>query len=391
MSQIHIKEESRVSTAIRHILPSLLFISLVVETGFRTSWIRSGGHAFQDGDWLINYSAGFIRRGLFGSLILSLHLSSQSTLYLLLIFQLLCYVILACALISFLERQSYSWPSLAIVLSPAAFMFIFLDQAGAFRKEIILYASLSLLYFVTTSKRNPQFYLIPSILLYVLGVFSWDGIAFLAPMVVVAFFALKDQNFISVKQKYFYSSIVILTSFLGLVVSVFFKGGATEAEVICSGLRLNHGFSRQICDLGGGNGAIVAIGWPTSKYINDTIHSFPAYFVYLLFLALAMLPFYLFFGKPFLNRSWKYFLLLTPLFILAIDYGRWISLFVICLILLSMIENQEIQSKINLHPIFYLIFIFCWGFQHFFNHFVFLNLIAKFWAISTGAWYPPHY
>ena len=114
---------------------------LVIQYGAQ---VHAGGHPWKTGDWLINYSDGFIRRGLSGSLTLisaqKLSIDLKWTTFALQagIFSIL---------ITFILREFWKFKetpkSIFILLSPAfIFMFWINDPSVAFRKEIIIYLSL---------------------------------------------------------------------------------------------------------------------------------------------------------------------------------------------------------------------------------------------------------
>jgi hypothetical protein len=109
------------------------------------------------GDWLINYSGGFVRRGLPGELILrtasALHLSAA---YEILALQFSLYCITFYVVWKLLENSKWSLWMIFLLLSPATFGFTVLDPYGGFRKEIIYFAVLSILLLpLADPRKNP--------------------------------------------------------------------------------------------------------------------------------------------------------------------------------------------------------------------------------------------
>ena len=95
------------------------------------------------GDWLINYSGGFVRRGLTGSFALaatSLHVPPTVVI---LCLQLSLYVVVFTAVWVLLRKVRWTVPLLALVFSPATLQFPLMDPNFAFRKEILFFALLS--------------------------------------------------------------------------------------------------------------------------------------------------------------------------------------------------------------------------------------------------------
>ena len=129
---------------------SLSFLWYLVFIAAFTAWIGilqlSHPNGWTPGDWLINYKGGFVRRGLSGELILVagrvLHVSPLLGAMLLpLLFYGVTYYT-AGQLFALSGRELWEW---AALLSPATLAFPVLDPTGAYRKEVIFLASLGLL------------------------------------------------------------------------------------------------------------------------------------------------------------------------------------------------------------------------------------------------------
>lgn len=101
------------------------------------------------GDWLINYSGGFVRRGLLGAGAFSLqHYLGLPSLWTILLLQWSLYatvlVVLWRVLQGFETGRLTSWWVAAFLLSPATLAFPVLDPPFAFRKEILLFALMAI-------------------------------------------------------------------------------------------------------------------------------------------------------------------------------------------------------------------------------------------------------
>lgn len=94
---------------------------------------------------------------------------------------------------------------------------------------------------------------------------------------------------------------------------------------ICESVRARHLGGENICA-----GGISALDWTMSQSIDYVARSFPMYYNYLPLFLLAVLPFL---TTEWFRRQWPWFLLLflgtLPLYVIAIDYGRWIHILVI--------------------------------------------------------------
>lgn len=126
-----------------HRLPALVAglvcLAALFSAGLQTLAVfRAGGDAYRVGDWLINYSGGFVRRGFFGQIaLLEGQLLPGTLLPLLLLIQLTLYG----ALLWFgfhLARPHLAVRSSSVflLLSPATFLFESLNPES-FRKELL--------------------------------------------------------------------------------------------------------------------------------------------------------------------------------------------------------------------------------------------------------------
>ena len=100
----------------------------------------SGPHAYITLDWLINYSGGFVRRGISGVLVDALaSIGGWAPVTVATLVQLAVYAVF-CALLLRLTAQQSSWSTLLLVLSPLMLAFPVADPSAMLRKEILHYA-----------------------------------------------------------------------------------------------------------------------------------------------------------------------------------------------------------------------------------------------------------
>lgn len=103
---------------------------------------ESGGDSWRVGDWLINYSGGFVRRGLFGALLhglaRGLQLAPMSTIYIVLWTQVGLWLAFVSASLFLLRRNLASgwWGAALVCACPATLWFEAYHQNG-FRKELL--------------------------------------------------------------------------------------------------------------------------------------------------------------------------------------------------------------------------------------------------------------
>ncbi len=102
------------------------------------------GSGWAIGEWLTNYSAGFIRRGLVGEVVLLLGRASGIQLvWIVFGIQVAVYLIFLWCVYRLTEELQWGWMVAALLLSPATLGFIVLDPPNGFKKEILLFAALA--------------------------------------------------------------------------------------------------------------------------------------------------------------------------------------------------------------------------------------------------------
>jgi hypothetical protein len=119
----------------------LLFVATVSTVyGFLNARRGSG---WVIGEWLTNYSAGFIRRGLVGEVVLLLGRASGINLvWIVFGIQVAVYLTFLWCVYRLTEGLRWGWMVAALLLSPATLGFIVLDPPNGFKKEILLFAAL---------------------------------------------------------------------------------------------------------------------------------------------------------------------------------------------------------------------------------------------------------
>src|SRR5262245_21145931 len=101
--------------------------------------------AWITGDWLINYSDGFVRRGLIGEIGRQLHSSAAiDPIWVVVICKAFCYATMCASLLLLGARRKIGLIEIAILLSPALLPFEINDPLGSGRKEIVLLALFTL-------------------------------------------------------------------------------------------------------------------------------------------------------------------------------------------------------------------------------------------------------
>jgi|GEM_PF-4974909 len=112
-------------------------------------------------DWLVNYSGGFVRRGLGGEIFINLsHVTGVPANILVLSAQLFSSACFYCCFWFFLARVRIDWSIMLLIGSPAFFLLPALDDIVGARKEVLLFAIFGIWLIITQTllptKRQAQ-------------------------------------------------------------------------------------------------------------------------------------------------------------------------------------------------------------------------------------------
>jgi len=313
---------------------------------------------FDLGEWLINYEAGFVRRGLFGEFILHfLNLKEPFAGYVILFVQIGLYLTLIIFLFNFVRERLFSWSSLALCFSPAVGLFIF-ENYGITRKELLGLASLIIL--AIAGRRSEHRYGLATwaaIALFAASCFSSEINALLLPSFLYVLY-ISNENQQNLTRYRLQKLSLVGISLVSFCLSVWFHGNAKIAEKICADV-VSHGFSKEIC-----NGS-AAIDWlaVSVREVGPMIQDqFPLYFGYIPLIFLAIFPIVL---TPWFRYYYRWTLacviFIAPLYVIALDYGRW-TFMLVTEIVIMIIATKEVKIENKFWNKFTSpLFIFGWG------------------------------
>jgi len=299
------------------VLMSLLLVHYAAQ-------VASGGHAWKTGDWLINYSGGFIRRGLSGALSISIaETLSVNVKWVTFLIQAGFFTAFVWLTLKEFHQFKRDSKSVLLLLSPAfAFMFWINDPAVAFRKEICIYLALIFLLKAFQKSEVKSLWYWSS-----LGTFAYAGLSheitvFFLPFFCFAIFNHYGLTRSSVKSIAQYVVPFLIVSVGVLLLSFYYKGSEQSMNAICASLQ-PYDLKTDICD-----GAISWLKYD-AKFGFDRVNELGAtvWFNYLVLATFSMAPLLFLKGD-------KYFwmmvvaggLFMLPLFMVAVDYGRFISM-----------------------------------------------------------------
>jgi hypothetical protein len=298
------------------------------------------------GDWLLNFKAGFIRRGLSGCLILGLSdlINLEPNIAVALI-QLICFLTYMVILFSLIRRKKINAWFLLMLLSPAALLFPVMDDYVVGRKELILFFLFAVYVLCLEKKvlRTNLVILLFSLALMVATLFH-ELIFFYIPYFVIAAY-LKSK--IDDKPFYFSKIVFIILGPLIAMAALLLYGKEINSQIICAGFA-ERGFPDAIC------GGILK--YPVKYEIVYGAEEGNYILNYVFALLLGLIP-YVFFIRELkhpivtLRKFFFGFLFLLvfslPLFVYAVDWGRWINIHFILLLFTSLFLLKDKVKNIQ--------------------------------------------
>ena len=321
-------------------LYSALFCAYYVFVINRIVSFNISNDGFRFGDWLINYSQGFVRRGLLGNIFIVLKTSFNVPLVLSLsIFEGLALAFVFYFVWSLIVSKPHNvWLTL-LVFSPIGFFYTLNEFRYAGLKEILFIAFLGLVYYFKEYPiKSFQFALL--IALWMTVIFSHEGlIFFIGYPIAILFLATKSRQGIKAKIITFVSSSAVSAAIIYL-----FGFAKSNSQALCQKLLEFGEVASSAC-----SGSIKWLQFDTKFGMQYVAHALNARFlsVYIFFaliaLALGFLTVRSSFGDKrkiyvFLLLSW---LLACPLFAIGTDWGRWIYIHSTSIMILLLILRKD--------------------------------------------------
>ena len=345
------------------ILSLFIYAHIVISTRILHVGL-TGGHNWATGEWLINYGGGFVRRGLSGALILLLPLNPKLLLILLSAFLLILVTFVYTIMIWSFLKLKHDFYLILLMINPAGLLFIAWDQNVYIRKEWLGYVLLILLILnIERFKSIKLEYFI--IIVFNISIFCSEVVAAFVPVI----FILLRNSVSKTRMKIPAARIFFLiTSAITLTTVTVFHGSKLNSMEVCNTL-VTHGFDpNKNC-----NGAIGTLGYSILEAVSHFKTDFPGYLMYIPLAILGSIPIAL--TKWHRNNRrlvLSAILGVFPLFFIAWDYGRWISIVVTELTIIIVLTNYLSKeytpgkhvSKINVWHKLLVSFYLLWGLGH---------------------------
>ena len=358
--RIKFKKESN---KLEKFLTFYFFILIIIGSIFNLLKNKTYYNIWTIGEWLINYQGGFVRRGLFGSIIYKLsHIFNLSPIVIIHISTLLFFVSFL-----YLLKDSKKYFSTVFLFSPIVSLAPLLGNYLV-RKDvsgIVAYAICTNL--IIKNNKFPNFLLVN--LISCLSILNHESYVFYSvPSLLLLHFA-SSQNTLESKDNFSKTCkaiIFILPTVIVTLIVFYFKGNNEIA------LKINESWLnlatiiplKQFPHSFNLSGAIGSLSWTLAQGVSlplSTITSFegggwiwiPAIWMLTIFICGQI-----FIGdKNKLNRELKLSVLLiqftfiSPLFLLGWDFGRWIFLwisssifFTVALIKIRNLSNNNLDK-----------------------------------------------
>jgi hypothetical protein len=329
------------------------------------------GNGWITGDWLINYSGGFVRRGLLGEIFLKLgSVVNKQPQDLVVMLKFFLYAIFCVSFFLLVLKKGFGVVELILFLAPWSIIFNLNDVAGSGRKDILLISIFTFYTYLYSLKEygetriykrwNFWFLMValPFLTLTHEGLFFFYQYFFLLPLLS------KKSN----KKDFYAVAIPYLTSaFILIMLALFYKGDQIIADKICQSL-VATGIDKSIC-----GGAISSLGGFDYNihigYLKIYLPIAILTFVPLLCYGLSSIKMN---SHSFQIRFFTLIIPTIPMYFLAADWGRWIHITGM-LIFVSMIGMQDLRriKFADMPPIviFFIcltpyIYIFNWKIPH---------------------------
>lgn len=334
------------------------------------------------GEWLINYEHGLVRRGAIGNLFILpgrfFDLSSLTISYLVFIF-----VNVVTFFIFFITQKIYllnakNIGSFILLLSPAYILFPFYCFQVAYRKEILIFLSFSILAlaYVLRGERDATKFkthvlIFLSYFIFLISLFSHETTMFTLPFFLFLIFKMQKKLIINLFYLKIYYLLFIISTIFCLCFTIYLSFDQNYntliSEKICTGL-LQMGFNNQMClPISSG------IALNSSMYIDITKNFYSMLLKnYIVLIIMSLIPIFISdWFKKIENKLLIIFglLPLLPLFVLATDWGRWINIYIFLIFTIVLSDGTSVNFKIKKIPIvFVFIYLSTWSMSNSFGH-----------------------
>ncbi len=329
----------------------LLVLPLPIWTRLFFDYLHHGD-GWRQGDWLINFGAGVVRRGVIGEgLILFSDLTGVALLVVMILTQAALFALLLVVFWSIWRLHYFHTIPVLLAASPMFCLFLWAgDVQGIMRKELLGYLALAFLILCSANPRRFSLFLTLFLLFFALGNAGNLLHLFMTPAVILGVYLLYWEGLISRRDAYMLGLAVVAIAVLCFGFALTFKT-VPEYLGMCQPL-IDRGFDAGFCEH--------AIRWLVPHEVDhsaevrvrltpENIQRFAAVSV------ISVIPLLLA-CKAF--AEWRFpiliigasFLPLIPLYVLATDWARWFSISYMTAAMLLVMANMAGRLTMKKEP-----------------------------------------
>lgn len=272
----------------------------------------------QTADYLISWEGGAVRRGALGSALLLLPVDGEGLLWVVAVLQGVLLLGLYGAVALLVASYRPTWNLAILVLSPAFLLFPVLNPAESARKELFGLLALALLA-IWVRRLTGSWLAWVALGVLAIGAWAHEVNALLLPSAVVLVVLAVRRGVVQRTWAITWAVMASGAAGAALVFSVLNPATQETTARLCLSL-IDRGLTEDYC-----GGALTMIAMPPVDAVRWVVTWYPEYFLYIPLIVMALVAVYLW--SP---SRWVWGVLalqgaaLLPLFVVAIDYGRWI-------------------------------------------------------------------
>lgn len=330
----------------------LLMAALVLAAILNTLWDLYASPSYAIADWLINYSGGFVRRGLPGEFILlASHLFHIPPPWMAAVIPIAIYVAFLCGVYRLAAPLPHDVLWYAMLFSPASLAFMITNPLNVCRKDVLVMAALTAVILLMLRGISSVRLSLVIALFFAIMVLSHDALYCCFPY----FFAAVALQRNSLKQAAWITAGPFALGAVLIDIATHYPGNDSVAMAVCKsvgGRWIPIDDTNDLC-----SGAIKHLGWTFQKARLQELENLHYWPLYALLAVLSFAPFVAMLivlwkrdGLRFQVKviSWTAALCAVssfPLFYLTTDWGRWIHMQVICLLLVILITERLAPAR----------------------------------------------
>ena len=334
---------------------------------------------WQYSDWLINYQGGFIRRGLVGEILFKIYRIFNIDLDILVLITVFSLILFISFLLVKTINHINNNLDILIFLSPGFFLYPLMNSEVVGRKDILMISAIGFFcFFGNRIKKN--FFLITLIFFLILTSLSHTGFLFYSPYLIFIYYLIMKKKKIHIS--FFKKIILSITLIFMFSLILFNQGNQLQVEEICNSIKM---YILENCS---NQGQMVWLSGNLDNYLFQKINiGYNFYKTSLIYIFSFLAVFFflglkiynskissqnkdIFFGRNPLFIFLLLFLFTGPVYIIGLDWGRYIYISYSCCFFITifcfkeklLISNYDLKLKKNLFILLVIVYSFTWTF-----------------------------